>query len=52
MPDFSIIAGPNGAGKSTFSKVISADNAIIFDADKIKAIKAKQYPDVPAESMQ
>jgi len=52
MPDFTIIAGPNGAGKSTFSKGLSAPGSLIFDADKIKAIREREYPDVPDESIQ
>jgi predicted ABC-type ATPase len=51
MPDFTIIAGPNGAGKSSFSKLLSAPGSLIFDADKVKAIKEKQYPDLPDESI-
>ena len=45
MPGYTVIAGPNGAGKSTFSTVLSSSGALIFDADKVKAIKEKQYPD-------
>jgi predicted ABC-type ATPase len=41
MPDYTIIAGPNGAGKSTFSTILSSADALIFDADKVKAIKEK-----------
>ena len=41
MPAFPIIAGPNGAGKSTFSATLSSDNALIFDSDKIKALREK-----------
>src|ERR1700761_4440813 len=51
MPEYTVIAGPNGAGKSTLSAVLSKDNAIIFDADKVKAEKEKLYPDVPSESI-
>ena len=52
MPDYTIIAGPNGAGKSTFSNILSSEGAIIFDADKVKAIREKQYPDVPGQSIE
>jgi predicted ABC-type ATPase len=52
MPDYTIIAGPNGAGKSTFSYILSSSDSIIFDADKVKAIKEKQYPDLPDESIE
>jgi predicted ABC-type ATPase len=52
MPVFTIIAGPNGAGKSTFSAILSSDDALIFDADKVKSLREKQYPDVPAESIE
>jgi len=52
VPDYTIIAGPNGAGKSTFSTILSSSDALVFDADKIKAIKEKQYPDVPDESLE
>ena len=52
MPDFIIIAGPNGAGKSSFSRLLSTPGAIIFDADIVKAIKEKQYPDLPDESIE
>ena len=52
MPDYTIIAGPNGAGKSTFSTVLSSADALIFDADKVKAIKEKEYPDLPDESIE
>lgn len=52
MPDFTIIAGPNGAGKSTYSTILSSSDALLFDADKVKTIRAKQYPDVPAESIE
>jgi predicted ABC-type ATPase len=51
MPDFTIIAGPNGAGKSSFSRLLSTPGSLIFDADKVKAIKEKQYPDLPGESI-
>ena|ERR1700678_1776347 len=51
MPDFTIIAGPNGAGKSSFSKLLSPLGSLIFDADKVKTIKEKQYPDLPDESI-
>jgi predicted ABC-type ATPase len=51
MPDFTVIAGPNGAGKSTFSKRLSSETAFIFDADKIRLIKEKEYPDLPAQSI-
>jgi len=51
MPEFIIVAGPNGAGKSSFSKLLSAPGAMIFDADAIKAVKEKQYPDLPDESI-
>jgi len=52
MPDYTVIAGPNGAGKSTYSNILSSSDAIIFDADKVKAVREKQYPDVPAESIE
>ena len=52
MPDYRIIAGPNGAGKSTFSAILSSSDALIFDADKVKAVKEKQYPDLPDESIE
>ncbi|HEY2581693.1 MAG TPA: zeta toxin family protein [Mucilaginibacter sp.] len=52
MPDYTVIAGPNGAGKSTYSSVLSSQSALIFDADKVKAAKEKQYPDVPEESIE
>ncbi len=52
MPDYTIIAGPNGAGKSTFSTILSSEDALIFDADKVKAIKEKEYPDLPDESIE
>lgn len=52
MPDFTIIAGPNGAGKSTYSTILSSADALIFDADKVKAVKEKQYPDLPDESIE
>lgn len=52
MPDFTIIAGPNGAGKSTFSRQLSTPGSLIFDADKVKTIREKQYPDVPIESIE
>lgn len=52
MPDYTIIAGPNGAGKSTFSKTLSAPDALIFDADSVKILKEKQYPDLSDESIE
>jgi predicted ABC-type ATPase len=52
VPDFTIIAGPNGAGKSSFSKLLSDPGSLIFDADIVKAIKEKEYPDLPDESIQ
>ena len=52
MPDYTIIAGPNGAGKSTFSAILSSADALVFDADKVKAIKEKEYPDLPDESIE
>jgi predicted ABC-type ATPase len=52
MPDYTIVAGPNGAGKSTFSTILSSADALIFDADKVKAIKEKEYPDLPDESIE
>ena len=52
MPDYRIIAGPNGAGKSTFSAILSSSDALIFDADEVKAVKEKQYPDLPDESIE
>lgn len=52
MPDYTIIAGPNGAGKSTYSSILSSPDALIFDADTVKAIKEREYPDVPDESIQ
>ena len=52
MPDYTIIAGPNGAGKSTFSKTLSAQEALIFDADSVKTLKEKQYPDLSNESIE
>ena len=51
MPDFTVIAGPNGAGKSSFSKLLSAPGSLIFDADIVKAVKEKEYPDLPDESI-
>jgi predicted ABC-type ATPase len=52
MPDYTIIAGPNGAGKSSFSKLLSSKDSLIFDADKVKFLKKKQYPDLPDESIE
>ena len=52
MPNYTVIAGPNGAGKSTFSKTLSSRKALIFDADKVKAAREKQYPDVPVQSIE
>jgi len=52
MPDYTIIAGPKGTGKSTFSAILSSADALIFDADKVKAIKEKEYPDLPDESIE
>jgi predicted ABC-type ATPase len=52
MPDYTLIAGPNGAGKSTYSEILSPSDTLIFDADKVKAIREKQYPDVPIESIE
>ena len=52
MPEYTVVAGPNGVGKSTFSKIFSADYAIVFDPDKVKAIKERQYPDIPLESIE
>ncbi|MCO5949968.1 zeta toxin family protein [Mucilaginibacter flavidus] len=52
MPDYTIIAGPNGAGKSTFSSVLSDPDTLIFDADKVKALKEKLWPDIPIESIE
>jgi predicted ABC-type ATPase len=52
MPEYTIIAGPNGAGKSSFSKLLSSGHSIIFDADKVKFFKEKQYPDLPDESIE
>jgi predicted ABC-type ATPase len=52
MPDYTIIAGPNGAGKSTFSAILSSADALVFDADKVKAIKEKEYPDLPDENIE
>ena len=52
MPDYTVIAGPNGAGKSTYSAAFSSHDAIMFDADIVKAIREKQYPDVPYESIE
>ncbi len=51
MPDYTVIAGPNGAGKSLFSKTLSSPGALIFDADIVKALKEKEYPDLPGESI-
>jgi predicted ABC-type ATPase len=51
MPDYTIVADPNGAGKSTYSSKLSEAGALIFDADKIKAIKEREYPDIPTESI-
>ena len=52
MPAYTIVAGPNGAGKSTFSHGLSEVGALIFDADKIKIVKEKQWPDIPVESIE
>jgi len=52
MPEYTIIAGPNGAGKSLFSSTLSEPDSLIFDADKVKAIKEKEYPDLPEESIE
>ncbi|MDB5086610.1 MAG: hypothetical protein JWR09_604 [Mucilaginibacter sp.] len=52
MPDYTIIAGPNGAGKSLFSNILSDPGSLIFDADKVKALKEKEYPDLPDESIE
>ncbi|MES2110266.1 MAG: zeta toxin family protein [Bacteroidota bacterium] len=52
MPDYTIVAGPNGAGKSTYSGRLSEPGSLIFDADKINAIKEREYPDTPPESIQ
>ncbi|MDP9078614.1 MAG: hypothetical protein M3O71_14375 [Bacteroidota bacterium] len=52
MPDYIIIAGPNGAGKSLFSRILSEPGSLIFDADKVKAMKEKEYPDLPDESIE
>lgn len=52
MPDYTVVAGPNGAGKSTYSSRLSSLVALIFDADKVKAVREQQYPDVPAESIE
>lgn len=51
MPEYTVIAGPNGAGKSTYSNDLSSLDSVIFDADKVKAIKEKQYPDLPDQSI-
>jgi predicted ABC-type ATPase len=52
MPEYTVVAGPNGVGKSTFSKIFSAEDSIIFDPDKVKAVKERQYPDIPLESIE
>jgi predicted ABC-type ATPase len=52
MPDYTIVAGPNGAGKSTFSVRMSEPDSLIFDADKVKASKLEQWPDIPIESIE
>lgn len=52
MPDYTIVAGPNGAGKSTFSVRMSEPGSLIFDADKVKASKLEQWPDIPIESIE
>ena len=52
MPDYTMIAGPNGAGKSTFSKTLSTPDALIFDADSVKILKEKQYPDLSDERIE
>jgi predicted ABC-type ATPase len=51
VPQLLIIAGPNGAGKSTYSKDLSADGALIFDADKEIAIIEAKYPGLPSQSV-
>lgn len=52
MPDYTIVAGPNGAGKSSFSNRMSETDALLFDADKVKASKQAQWPDIPIESIE
>lgn len=50
-PQLLIIGGPNGAGKSTFSKDLSFEGALIYDADIVKAKLEKKFPDLPDESI-
>jgi predicted ABC-type ATPase len=51
VPQLLIIAGPNGAGKSTFSKDLSNEGSIIFDADKEIAVIDAKYPGLPSQSV-
>jgi predicted ABC-type ATPase len=50
-PQLLVIGGPNGAGKSTFSKDLSAEGALIYDADIVKAQLSVKFPDLPDESI-
>jgi predicted ABC-type ATPase len=50
-PQLLIIGGPNGAGKSTFSKDLSPEGALIYDADIVKARLSVKFPDLPDESI-
>ncbi|WCT12296.1 zeta toxin family protein [Mucilaginibacter jinjuensis] len=50
-PQLLIIGGPNGAGKSTFSKDLSPEGALIYDADIVKARISAKFPDLPDESI-
>jgi len=51
VPQLLIIAGPNGAGKSTYSKDLSHEGAVIFDADKEIAILEAKFPGLPSDSV-
>ena len=51
MAELYIIAGPNGAGKSTFSHLFVPGDVIVFDRDKLLALREKQYPDIDRESL-
>jgi len=50
-PQLLIIGGPNGAGKSTFSKDLSIEGALIFDADVVIAKLHSKHPGWPKESL-
>jgi predicted ABC-type ATPase len=50
-PQLLIIGGPNGAGKSTFSKDLSPEGALIYDADIVKIRLEAKFPDLPDESI-